>query len=255
MGPDISIVTPSFNQGRFIERTIASVLGQQVPGLEYFVADGGSTDGTVAILSRYGQRLKWVSEGDRGQADAVNKGIGKTTGGIIGWLNSDDVYYPGAVACVRDYFRRHPEVDIVYGDAGHIDLDDRVIEPYPTEDWDYERLKEVCFICQPSVFFRRSLVDRVGLLDDSLQYCMDYEYWLRIGAVTPFHRIGRPLAGSRYYRDNKTLGKRSEVHLEICRMFAGRLGTVPSKWVFAYSHALADQRGCIEARRTAQLAH
>ena len=241
--PTISIVTPSFNQGQFIERTILSVLDQGVPDMEYFVADGGSTDGTTALLHRYGDRLRFVSEQDAGQADAVNKGIGATTGEIIGWLNSDDIYYPGALSAVRDYFAVHPEVEVVYGDAAHIDEDDQVLDPYYTEDWDYERLKEVCFLCQPAVFFRRRLVERAGLLNSHLSYCMDYEYWLRLGALAPFHRIPVVLAGSRMYQTNKTLGSRVAVHREINNMLRQTIGDVPDRWIYAYAHVVVEEWG------------
>ncbi len=239
----ISIVTPSYNQGIFIERTIESVLRQGISGLEYIVTDGGSKDKTVEILKRYKGLIDWTSEPDRGQAHAVNKGILKSKGEIIGWLNSDDIYYDGALAAVLAFFEAHPEVDILYGDAHHIDVEDGVIEPYYTEDWDYERLKDICFICQPSVFFRRRLVDRVGLLDEGLQYCMDYEYWLRIGRHTPFARLDRFIAGSRLYPSNKTLGSRVAVHREMNDMLKNTLGAVPVKWIYGYAHVAVEQKG------------
>lgn len=241
----ISVVTPSFNQGRFIERTVRSVLSQEIDGLDYMVVDGGSSDETVDILKGYGGALRWVSEPDRGQTDAVNKGIRMTRGDIVGWLNSDDIYYPGALAAVLDFFARHPEADILYGDADHIDARDRVLEPYYTEDWDYERLKDICFICQPAVFFRRRLVERVGFLDERLHYCMDYEYWLRIGRTTTFHRLPKTLAGSRLYAENKTLGARVAVHREMNDMLRQRLGRVPAKWIFAFAHVLVN-RGTVD---------
>jgi glycosyltransferase involved in cell wall biosynthesis len=239
----ISIVTPSFNQGKFIERTIQSVLSQGIDNLEYFIADGGSTDETMNVIKQYQDRLSFVSEKDKGQADAVNKGIMVTTGDIIGWLNSDDIYYPGALTAVLDYFSIHPDMDVVYGDAFHIDENDQIIEPYYTEDWDCERFKEVCYICQPAVFFRRRVLAKAGLLDESLFYCMDYEYWLRLGATTPFVRINSVLAGSRLYQANKTLGSRVSVHKEINDMLTQKIGTVPDKWIYAYSHAVTDEKG------------
>lgn len=249
MVPSLSIVTPSFNQARFIERTLRSVLDQaDVPSLEYAVFDGGSTDGTVDILRRYEGRLRFVSRPDGGQADAVNQGIAATSGEVIGWLNSDDVYEPGALARVVHFFAEHREADVMYGDANHIGEDDRVLEPYYTEDWDYERLKDVCYLCQPAVFFRRRVVERFGPLDARLRYCMDYEYWLRVGATVPFVRMPGFLAGSRLYESNKTLGDRVKVHAEINRMLRSRLGRVPERWIWNYAYAVVDAAGADRSR-------
>jgi glycosyltransferase involved in cell wall biosynthesis len=242
MLPSISVVTPSFNQGRFIERTIQSVLSQEILDLEHVVIDAGSTDQTLSVLRRYEKRLHWTSEKDKGQADAVNKGIKATRGPIIGWLNSDDIYYPNAISEVLTFFDKHPEKDVVYGNADHIDINDSVIEPYYTEDWDYNRLKEICFICQPAVLFRRRLIDKMGFLDDNLKYCMDYEYWLRLGTTTPFVHLNKKLAGSRMYEENKTLGARVAVHREICYMLRKKFKRVPDKWIYAYAHALVDAK-------------
>jgi glycosyltransferase involved in cell wall biosynthesis len=243
MSLTISVITPSYNQGHFIERTIQSVLSQGIPDLEYMVCDGGSTDETVDILRRYEDRLRWISEPDGGQADAVNKGVFNTSGDVIGWLNSDDIYYPGALRFVLDFFEQNPAVKVVYGDADHIDEHDAIIEPYYTEDWDYERLKDVDYLCQPAVFFRRQVVGTRGLLDPTLRYCMDYEYWLRLGANIKFVRLNRVLAGSRLYDANKTLGSRVAVHREIIEMTQKRLGQTPQRWIFNYAHAVVDARG------------
>jgi len=254
--PKISVVTPSFNQGRFIERTIRSVLGQKYPALEYWVFDGGSTDETVSILQRYTGQLRWTSEKDRGQADAVNRGFRASSGEIIGWLNSDDIYYPATLAAVATRFRADPEIDLIYGAANHIDAADQVIEAYPTEPWSVPRLSETCFLCQPAVFFKRSALDRWGYLDETLHYCMDYEYWLRLArAGARFFYEQRILAGSRLYPETKTLGARVKVHAEINDMLRARLGKTPLTWILAYSHAVADDMfGIPRSRRRRHLA-
>lgn len=239
----ITVVTPSFNQGIYIRRTIESVLSQDIDDLEFIVMDGGSTDGTVDILKEYDKRLIWRSEHDKGQADAVNKGIMEAHGDIIGWLNSDDIYYPDAIKKVLDVFERNPEINVVYGNANHIREDDSVIEEYYTEDFDYERLKDVCFICQPSVFFRKKIVDKYGYLDEKLQYCMDYEYWLRLGKGEKFFRLDELLAGSRLYEDNKTLGNRRKVHEEMLIMQEKLFGKASEKWIYNLAHVIVDDMG------------
>lgn len=241
----ISIVTPSYNQGKFIERTLQSVADQTAKGweIEHVVFDGGSCDNTVEILKAFIPPVRWVSKKDGGQTDAVNQGIRATDGQIIGWLNSDDVYYPGTIARVVAFFNAHPEVDIVYGMADHIDQKDQAFEDYPTEPWDFERLKKTCFICQPALFFRRRVVEQHGLLDEKLNYCMDYEYWLRLGMNgVRFAFLKEKLAGSRLYEDNKTLGSRVKVHEEINNMFKQLFGNVPERWLFNYAHALVESK-------------
>jgi glycosyltransferase involved in cell wall biosynthesis len=241
----LSIITPSYNQGRFIERTIESVLSQQFSGsLEYLVMDGGSEDETVGILRKYNTSLFWVSEKDGGQADAVNKGLSQSTGDIIGWLNSDDIYYPGAFLAVCEAFESDPTLDVIYGDANHIDEDDRVIEPYPTEEHDFVRLMDTCYFCQPAVFFRKKVVSQFGPLNVRLQYCMDYEYWIRLSAAgARFGRLRRVLAGSRLYAQNKTLGSRIRVHAEINDMLRQHARPIPDRWLSNYAHVVLDERG------------
>jgi len=237
-----SVITPSYNQGKFLERTIQSVLQQTGAELEYVIFDGGSSDETLTILQNYQDRVKWESSPDEGQGDAVNKGIQATSGDIIAWLNSDDIYYPGALSKVQKIFETHPEVQVVYGDAHHISVHDAIIEPYPTEQWNYRRLKNFCFICQPATFFRRQMVEAYGLLDANLKFCMDYELWLRYGQHTNFYYLPEVLAGSRFYDTNKTLGQRVAVHYEINDMLKRKFTRSPGKWVVAYAAVLVEER-------------
>jgi len=237
----VSVITPSYNQANFIERTIQSVLSQNIPRLEYVVMDGGSKDHTVDILKKYESQLQWRSEKDNGQAHAVNKGFQQTTGDIIGWLNSDDVYYPDAIKRVCEFFDSNPDIDVIYGNAYHIDIDDNIIETYYTEEWDINILKEVCYLCQPAVFFRRKVITQCGMLNDKLQYCMDYEFWLRLAKNgIRFAFIKDFLAGSRLHADTKTLGSRVKVHAEINDMLKTMYRIVPDRWLSNYAHAYVE---------------
>lgn len=232
----ISIITPSFNQGKFIERTIQSVLSQKISPLEYMIMDGGSQDETQEIVQRYSSQLYFISEPDRGQAHAVNKGLKMTTGEIIGWLNSDDIYYSDAIHTIKNYFDTHPEIDVVYGDANHIDQQDRVIESYPTQDWNKKGLETTCYLSQPAVFFRRRVIDQCGYLLESLYYCMDYEYWLRLALRgMQFAHIKKILAGSRLYPETKTRRAPLQVLDETLAMLHYRLGKVPTPWLIKHA--------------------
>ncbi len=167
----------------------------------------------------------------------VNQGLQAASGDVIAWINSDDLYYPGAFARVAEAFAADSALDVLYGAADHIDVDDQPFEAYPTTFWDPELLRHTCFICQPALFFRRRVVERVGLLDPGLRYCMDYNYWLRLAdAGCRFAYLPEKLAGSRLYADNKTLSDRPAVHREIAEMFLALDGRVPLRWVFAYAH-------------------
>ncbi len=171
--PLVSIVTPSYNQGAFIEETIRSVLSQDYPRIEYIVVDGGSTDGTLSILRKYGDHLTWFSEPDKGQSDAINKGFRKSHGEILAWLNSDDIYLPGAVRTAAGYLAVHPEVAMVYGDCHMVDEQGQVVgRSIWIEDFDLMRLVEdLNYIHQPAAFFCRQAFEGVGMsgLSQSLE--------------------------------------------------------------------------------------
>jgi len=238
----VSIVTPSYNQGQFIERTLQSVADQSGAEIEHVVFDGGSTDDTVDVLKGFSPPVRWVSKKDKGQTDALNQGIQATDGDIIGWLNSDDIYYPGAIARVVEFFEANPDVDVMYGLADYTDVDDHPFDEYPTEPWDFERLKETCFICQPALFFRRKVVDKFGLPDDTLNYCMDYEYWLRLGkGGVKFAFLEEKLAASRLYAENKTMSAKVKVCTEINQVFIRHFGKVPDKWLTQYAFAVVTK--------------
>ncbi|MDB5054930.1 MAG: glycosyl transferase [Bacilli bacterium] len=243
MKKKISIVMPSYNQGIFLKRTIDSVLDQNVADLELLVFDGGSKDTSVEVLKSYGDKLSFVSQKDDGQSDAVNKGLMHADGEIIGWLNSDDVYYPESLNTIIELFDKYPDIDVIYGKADHIDENDNYMEDYYTEHWNYERLKEICYICQPAVFFRKSIVEKYGVLNKNLRYCMDYEFWLRIGRDKPFHFLEQKLAGSRLYSDNKTLGSRRAVHEEIIIMLKDKFKSSPEKWIYNLAHVITEEAG------------
>lgn len=228
----IAIVTPSYNQGLFIERTLNSVLSQSIPNLQYVVMDGGSTDDTLAILNKYKKHIRFISESDRGQAHAVNKAIMMTQSDIIGWLNSDDVYFPKTLPVILAYFNAHPDVEILYGKAHHIDEKERVIEPYPTEPWNLSRLRQTCYLSQPAVFFRRNVILKYGLLNEQLHYCLDYEYWLRLALRgARFAYLEEVLAGSRLHPSTKTCSAPEKALLETMTMLKDRLGYVPTGWL------------------------
>ena len=204
--PLISIITPSLNQAAFVEAAIESVLTQDYPSIEYIVVDGGSTDGTLEILKRYGGRVRWISEQDAGQSDAIDKGVRLTRGQVLGWLNADDIYLPGAVSRVVAAFAEDSARSLVYGDAQDIDIHGHVVGPSrQIEPWSMRRLLEFGdFIVQPAAFFLRSAYAAVGGLDQSLHYCMDYDLWIKLGQRYAVHYLDEPLAQTRIYDTTKT---------------------------------------------------
>lgn len=209
--PKISIITPSYNQAIFIEQTIQSVLDQQYPLLEYWVIDGSSTDGTLQILKKYEKYLSWTSEPDKGQADAINKGLSRASGEVVAFLNSDDLYNPGSLQVAGEYFASHLDAQWLSGRCINIDSQGKpirfMIRQYKNF-WlrinSYKMLFVLNYISQPSTFWRRRLLDEVGYLNTSLYYTMDYEYWLRIGKHYQLHVLNKDLARFRIHSGSKS---------------------------------------------------
>ncbi len=205
--PSIAVITPSFNQGEFLEQTLTSVIQQRYPRLDYRVMDGGSSDQSLEILSRHEGHCRWISAPDGGQAEAINRGFALADGDILGWLNSDDTLAPGALAEVGEFFAEHPEVDLVYGLVDFIDAAGRRIGACAhIEPYDPARLRYYSdFIVQPAAFFRRSTFEAVGGLDASLHYAMDYDLWLKMAdAGCRVAHVRRHWANYRWFGGNKS---------------------------------------------------
>lgn len=218
--PLVSIVTPSFNQARYIEATIRSVLEQDYPRIEYLIVDGGSTDGTVEIIKKYEGRIGWwVSEQDKGQTDAINKGFARAKGDILAWLNSDDTYEPGAVAAAVKYLMEHPGVGMVYGDCNFINEEGQVIGRFRAAQTDYRLLRQgYVHIPQQTMFFRAELWKQVGPLDPSFYFAMDYDLWIRLAARTQLKYVPQTWANFRLHTSGKTIAADDRCWPEMVRV-------------------------------------
>jgi glycosyltransferase involved in cell wall biosynthesis len=219
--PLVSIVTPSYNQAAFLEQTIQSVLGQEGASIEYLIVDGGSTDGSVEIIRKYADRLAWwVSERDAGQAEAINKGLQRAKGEIVGWLNSDDLYLPGAIAQAVAAFKAHPEAGLVFGDAVTIDPADREIGRLAFGDWGLDELLGFRIICQPAVFMRGAVLEQAGYLDPSYHYLLDHQLWLRIARLSPIYHVPQVWAQARHHPGAKNVAQPEGFSQETLRLLA-----------------------------------
>ncbi len=235
--PLVSIVTPSYNQARFLPATIESVLGQTYPNIEYIIIDGGSSDDSQQIIRRYAERLAyWVSEPDQGQTDAINKGFARANGQVLAWLNSDDTYQPNAVAEAVDYLKLHPQVGLVYGQAGYIDEHGRQIGQFPAAQTDYQRLRRgYVHIPQQAAFWRADLWQQVGPLDPSYYFAMDYDLWLRLARVSQIRYVPRLWANFRLHSGAKTIADDDRCWPEMIRIHyrdgGSRFSVITAKYV------------------------
>ncbi len=217
----ISIITPSYNQADFLEQTILSVLEQKNAQFEYLIVDGASTDGSVGIIEKHAASLAWyISEADSGQACAINKGFARAGGEIIAWLNSDDYYLPNTLSTIANLFDQHPEVGIIYGDVLSVDgagnpINIQHFQPYTLDD-----LMAFKIISQPAVFMRRSLLEKVGYLDNDYHFLLDHHLWLRIAQLTPMLYTSQTLAAARYHDDAKNIAHAEEFGAEAFKILA-----------------------------------
>jgi glycosyltransferase involved in cell wall biosynthesis len=219
--PRVSVVTPSFNQAAYLEQTIQSVLDQGYPNLEYMIVDGGSTDGSVEIIRKYADRLAWwVSEKDRGQADALNKGFSRITGEIVGWLNSDDLYQPGSIQAAVDAFQANPGAGLVYGDVLSIDGANNPINLMKFAPFSLADLMAFKIICQPGVMMRQEVLERAGFLDIQFHYLLDHHLWLRMARLAPMVYLERRQAAARFHPGAKNLSQAPGFGQEALRVAA-----------------------------------
>jgi glycosyltransferase involved in cell wall biosynthesis len=247
--PRVAIVTPSFHQGGFIGRTIESVLSQNYLALDYFVQDGGSRDETVSVLESYGDRLVWASAPDGGQTQAINAGFRQVSGEIMAWVNSDDLLLPGAIHAVVDYFNRHPDIDVIYGDRVLIDTDDQEIGRWILPGHDAKVLTWVDYVPQETLFWRRRIWDAVGgAVDESFAFAMDWDLLLRFAdAGAKFAHLPRPLGAFRVHPHQKTSALIGDIGLaEMNRIRLRIHGHVPTAaeirravWPFLTRHVAA----------------
>ena len=206
--PTVSVITPSYNQAQYLEKTIQSVLAQDYPEIEYIIVDGGSTDGSVEIIKRYQSKLAWwVSEADEGQASAINKGMARARGEIVAWINSDDLYLPRAITGAVASFRSNPKVNLVFGDAITIDAEGIPLKKLIFSDWGLIDLAAFRIICQPAVFMRRDAFQAVKGLNLNYHFMLDHQLWIRIASLGPIKHEAAFWAAARHHGEAKNVSQ------------------------------------------------
>jgi glycosyltransferase involved in cell wall biosynthesis len=219
--PLVSIITPSYNQADYLEETLRSVLAQDYPHIEYLVVDGDSQDGSVEIIRKYAEQLAWwVSEPDEGQSEAINKGFQRASGEIVAWLNSDDIYLPGAIREAVEVLEGDPSIAFVYSDYQSINARGEVVNKIQSRQYSLADLLAMHIIGQPTVFVRRRFLDQVGLLDMSYQYLMDHNLWIRLAAEAPFAYVPQEWAAARVHPMAKNVTEAKSFGLEAYRILA-----------------------------------
>lgn len=217
--PRISVITPSYNQADYLEHTIQSVLSQGYPNLEYILIDGGSNDGSLDIIKKYaGKFTYWISEPDEGQADAINKGFAHASGDIVAWLNSDDIYLSDALSHAAQAFQSDSDLGLVYGDLQSIDTQGRIFNTITYTPYTLLDLLAFRIIGQPSVFFRRALLDQSGPLDITYRYLLDHHLWLRIAHIARIKYIPIPLAAARHHPAAKNVAEAASFGQEVYKI-------------------------------------
>jgi glycosyltransferase involved in cell wall biosynthesis len=238
--PLITVITPSYNQAQFLEKTIQSVLAQDFPEIEYLVVDGGSTDGSQDIIRRYAERLAWwVSEPDAGQADAINKGFRRASGEYVAWLNSDDLYLPGAIRTAVDALQGDPALGMVFGDALTIGPAGEQLNRLEFGDWGLAELVRFRIICQPAVIMRRSVLEAVGHLDPGYHFMLDHQLWLRIAARAPIRHLPALMAAARHHPGAKNVAQAAGFGQEARRIFDWMSGRQPFETIIRQDRRLA----------------
>jgi glycosyltransferase involved in cell wall biosynthesis len=252
----VSIITPSYNSATFIKEALWSIKSE-LSSPEMVVVDGGSTDTTLSILmdSKLGVNMHWVSKKDSGPAEAINNGFRLARGSIFGWLNSDDFYAKGAIDRALQAFEENPKWVMVYGHAQHVDINGLVLGDYPTlpPRSNIQHFKKGSFICQPTIFIRREVVEEIGFLDESLKTAFDFDYWLRIFKHYPRSRIGfidEVQAYSRLHDACLTRKFRKTVAVESIKVIFDHLGSAPGHWIQTYFDELCSQYPFIDDSST-----